>query len=358
MLPKMSGFTSPSDQRGSRASTFSRCGQVPSVPRAAKRDPGRPTARPTITKDGVSVPRKSRCRTRSRTGRSEVEGSRLQDLGLAGDGRRRHRSRAIDREGRDEVRRRGMTRWTEAQGSKAVIAWSRAAKMPRTAPPARSIARSARVATRTTDRQVISDAPMEKVGKEGVITVAERQEPSDRARSVDGMQFDGGISRRIYQNADKRRCRSWTIPTLLLYDKTVIKRRDLLRSLSRWQRRAAAVVIATSRKRSPCSPSWQQSARHLEDVRGEGAGFGDRRKAMLEEIAVLTGGQVIAEDVGLTLEKATAQGFGPGEARRNRHEESDSHRWSGYPRRLSTPPRSSRRAEHPPPRSREQHTTD
>jgi len=120
------------------------------------------------------------------------------------------------------------------------------------------------------------------------------------------MQFDRGYLSPYFINNAEKQMSILDNPYVLLYDKKVANVRDCCRSSSRWRRPGVRCSSSRgSQKRSPRDPRGQQSAGILKTCAVKAPGFGDRRKAMLEDIAVLTAASVIAEEVGLTLEKAT-----------------------------------------------------
>ncbi|MDD3265703.1 MAG: chaperonin GroEL [Burkholderiales bacterium] len=146
---------------------------------------------------------------------------------------------------------------------------------------------------------------MEKVGKEGVITVEEASGLSNELDVVEGMQFDRGyLSPYFINNADKQQA-VLESPFILLVDKKVSNIRDLLPVLEQVAKASRPLlIIAEDVEGEALATLVVNNMRGiLKVVAVKAPGFGDRRKAMLEDIAILTGGTVIAEEVGLTLEK-------------------------------------------------------
>ncbi|RTK95698.1 MAG: chaperonin GroEL [Neisseriaceae bacterium] len=147
---------------------------------------------------------------------------------------------------------------------------------------------------------------MEKVGKEGVITVEEASGLSNELDVVEGMQFDRGyLSPYFINNADKQLALLEN-PFILLVDKKISNIRDLLPTLEQVAKASRPLlIIAEDVEGEALATLVVNNMRGiLKVVSVKAPGFGDRRKAMLEDIAILTGGTVIAEEVGLTLEKA------------------------------------------------------
>jgi len=159
--------------------------------------------------------------------------------------------------------------------------------------------------------RIIAEA-MERVGKEGVITVEDGKGLEDELDVVEGMQFDRGyLSPYFITNPDKQVV-ELDNPFILLCDKKVGNIRDLLPVLESVAKAGKPLlIIAEDVEGEALATLVVNSMRGiLKTCAVKAPGFGDRRKAMLEDIAILTGGQVIAEEVGLTLEKATIDHLG------------------------------------------------
>jgi len=158
-------------------------------------------------------------------------------------------------------------------------------------------------------------AAFEKVGKEGVITVEEAKGTDTTVDIVEGMQFDRGyISPYFVTNSDKMEA-DMEVPYILLYDKKISTMKDLLPVLEPVaQSGKPLVVIAEDVDGEALATLVVNKLRgSLKIAAVKAPGFGDRRKAMLEDIAVLTGGTVISEDRGFTLENATIDMLGTAE---------------------------------------------
>jgi chaperonin GroEL len=153
---------------------------------------------------------------------------------------------------------------------------------------------------------------MDKVGKEGVITVEEGNILENELEVVEGMQFDRGyLSPYFVNNQDSMTC-DLDDPFILLHDKKVTNIRDLLPLLESVAKAGRPLmIIAEDVEGEALATLVVNTIRGIVKVAAVKApGFGDRRKAMLEDIAILTGGTVIAEEVGLSLEKATLEDLG------------------------------------------------
>ncbi len=153
---------------------------------------------------------------------------------------------------------------------------------------------------------------MDKVGKEGVITVEDGKSLADELEVVEGMQFDRGYLSPYFINNPDKQVAVLENPFVLLHDKKVSNIRDLLPVLEQVAKAGRPLlIIAEDVEGEALATLVVNNIRGiLKTVAVKAPGFGDRRKAMLEDIAILTGGQVIAEETGLTLEKASLQELG------------------------------------------------
>jgi len=159
--------------------------------------------------------------------------------------------------------------------------------------------------------KIIADA-MDKVGKEGVITVEDGKSLDNELEVVEGMQFDRGYLSPYFINNPEKQVALLENPFVLLYDKKISNIRDLLPTLEQVAKASRPLlIIAEDVEGEALATLVVNTIRGiLKVVAVKAPGFGDRRKAMLEDIAILTGGKVIAEEVGLTLEKATLADLG------------------------------------------------
>ncbi len=159
--------------------------------------------------------------------------------------------------------------------------------------------------------EIIAEA-MGKVGKEGVITVEEGSGLDNELEIVEGMQFDRGYLSPYFINQAESQSVELEDPYILLFDKKISNIRDLLPLLEGVAKSGRPLlVIAEDIEGEALATLVVNNIRGIVKVAGVKApGFGDRRKAMLQDIAILTGGKVIAEEVGLSLEKATLEDLG------------------------------------------------
>jgi chaperonin GroEL len=158
---------------------------------------------------------------------------------------------------------------------------------------------------------IIADA-MEKVGKDGVITVEEGKSLQTDLEVVEGMQFDRGYLSPYFVTEPEKMLVELDDPVILLYDKKISNMKDLVPLLEEIARSAKPLVIVAEDVEGEALATLV-----VNKIRGtlkaaaiKAPGFGDRRKAMLEDIGILTGGKVIAEEAGMTLENATSKDLG------------------------------------------------
>ena len=158
---------------------------------------------------------------------------------------------------------------------------------------------------------IISEA-MDKVGKEGVITVEDGKSLKNELEVVEGMQFDRGYLSPYFINQPEKQAAVLDNPFILLHDKKISNIRELLPVLEQVAKAARPLLIIAEDTDGEALPTLL-----VNPIRGnpkvvavKAPRFGDRRAAMLEDIAVLTGGTVISTNVGLTLDKATLEQLG------------------------------------------------
>jgi len=159
--------------------------------------------------------------------------------------------------------------------------------------------------------QIIADA-MDQVGKEGVITVEDGSGLQNELEVVEGMQFDRGYLSPYFINNKETMTVELDDPYILLHDKKISNLRDLLPLLENIAKAGKPLLIIAEDVEGEALATLV-----VNNIRGiiklaavKAPGFGDRRKAMLEDIAILTGGKVIAEEVGLSLEKVQLEDLG------------------------------------------------
>jgi chaperonin GroEL len=159
--------------------------------------------------------------------------------------------------------------------------------------------------------QIIADA-MDKVGKEGVITVEDGKSLENELDVVEGMQFDRGYLSPYFINSPEKQVAALEDPFVLIFDKKISNIRDLLPVLEQVAKSSRPLLIIAEDVEGEALATLV-----VNNIRGilkttavKAPGFGDRRKAMLEDIAILTGGTVISEETGMSLEKATLAELG------------------------------------------------
>ncbi|MCY0387533.1 chaperonin GroEL [Robbsia sp. Bb-Pol-6] len=272
---------------------------------------------PTITKDGVSVAKEIELKDRFQNlGAQMVKEVASRTSDNAGDGTTTATvlAQAIVREGQKFVVA-GLNPMDLKRGiDKAVIAAvEELKKLSKPCTTTKEIAQvgsiSANSDTSIGDR--IAEA-MDKVGKEGVITVEDGKSLEDELEVVEGMQFDRGFLSPYFVTNPEKQFAILDNPYVLLHDKKISNIRDLLPILEQVAKSSRPLlIIAEDIEGEALATLVVNSIRGiLKTVAVKAPGFGDRRKAMLEDIAILTGGQVIAEETGLTLEKATLAELG------------------------------------------------
>ncbi len=159
--------------------------------------------------------------------------------------------------------------------------------------------------------EIIAEA-MNKVGKEGVITVEEAKGLETQLEVVEGMQFDRGYSSPYFvTDPDRMEC-SYEDVYLLIHEKKISSMKDLLPLLEQVARGGKPLVIIAEEVEGEALATLvvNKIRGTLQTAAVKAPGFGDRRKAMLEDIAILTGGRVIAEELGMKLENVTLQDLG------------------------------------------------
>ncbi len=269
---------------------------------------------PTITKDGVSVAKEIELDDKfENMGAQMVKEVASQTSDVAGDGTTTATvlAQAILREGMKAVTS-GMNPMDLKRGiDKAVTtAVEELKKISQPCVDDKSIAQVGTISANSDEAvgRIIADA-MEKVGKEGVITVEEGSTLENELDVVEGMQFDRGYLSPYFINNQQNMSVELDNPYILLFDKKISNIRDLLPLLEGVAKSGKPLlIIAEDVEGEALATLVVNNIRGIVKVAAVKApGFGDRRKAMLEDIAILTGGQVISEEVGLSLEKATPE---------------------------------------------------
>ncbi|GBG02586.1 60 kDa chaperonin [Azospira sp. I13] len=272
---------------------------------------------PTVTKDGVSVAKEIELKDKfANMGAQMVKEVASKTSDLAGDGTTTATvlAQAIVREGMKYVAA-GMNPMDLKRGiDKAVAATiEELKKISKPCATTKEIAQVGSISANSdADIGTIIANAMEKVGKEGVITVEDGKSLNNELDVVEGMQFDRGYLSPYFINNPDKQIAVMDNPFVLLFDKKISNIRDLLPVLEQVAKAGRPLlIIAEDVEGEALATLVVNNIRGiLKTVAVKAPGFGDRRKAMLEDIAILTGGQVISEEVGLTLEKATLDDLG------------------------------------------------
>jgi len=272
---------------------------------------------PTITKDGVSVAKEIELEDKfENMGAQMVKEVSSQTSDIAGDGTTTATvlAQAIVREGMKSVAA-GMNPMDLKRGiDKAVeVAVGKLKEMSKPCEDNDSIAQVGTISANNDENigKIIAEA-MDKVGKEGVITVEEGSALHNELDVVEGMQFDRGYLSPYFVTNQQNMTAELDEPLILLHDKKISNIRDLLPALESVAKAGRPLlIIAEDVEGEALATLVVNNMRGVVKVTAVKApGFGDRRKAMLEDIAVLTGGKVISEEVGLTLEGVTLEDLG------------------------------------------------
>ncbi len=272
---------------------------------------------PTVTKDGVSVAKEIELKDKfENMGAQMVKEVASQTSDVAGDGTTTATvlAQSILNEGLKLVAA-GMNPMDLKRGiDKAVIA--AVAELEKLSQPCNDNTTIAQVGSvsANSDTQVgdiIAEA-MDKVGKEGVITVEEGSGLENELDVVEGMQFDRGYLSPYFINNQENMSAEIEDPYVLLYDKKISNIREMLPILEAVAKSGKPlVVVAEDVEGEALATLVVNNMRGIVKVSAAKApGFGDRRKEMLQDIATLTGGTVISEEVGLSLEAATLEDLG------------------------------------------------
>src|SRR6187401_2595515 len=272
---------------------------------------------PTVTKDGVSVAKEIELKDKfENMGAQMVKEVASKTSDVAGDGTTTATvlAQAIVTEGMKFVAA-GMNPMDLKRGiDKAVVsAVEELKKLSKPCSTSKEIAQVGSISANSDEviGKIIADA-MDKVGKEGVITVEEGSGLDNSLDVVEGMQFDRGYLSPYFINNQQSMSAELEDPFILLHDKKISNVRELLPVLEAVAKAGKPLLIVAEEVEGEALATLV-----VNTIRGivkvcavKAPGFGDRRKAMLEDMAVLTGGTVISEEVGLSLEKATIKDLG------------------------------------------------
>src|ERR671939_306360 len=272
---------------------------------------------PTVTKDGVSVAEEIELKDKfENMGAQMVKEVASKTSDVAGDGTTTATvlAQAIVREGMKFVAS-GMNPMDLKRGiDKAVIAVvDELKKVSKPCSSSKEIAQVGAISANADPNigKIIADA-MDKVGKEGVITVEDGKSLENELDLVEGMQFDRGYLSPYFINNPEKQIAVLEDPYILLHDKKISSIRELLPILEQVAKAGKPLlIIAEEVEGEALATLVVNNIRGiLKTVAVKAPGFGDRRKAMLEDMAILTGGTVISEELGLKLENATLKDLG------------------------------------------------
>jgi len=272
---------------------------------------------PTVTKDGVSVAKEIELKDKLQNmGAQLVKEVASKTSDNAGDGTTTATvlAQAIVREGSKYVAA-GLNPMDLKRGiDKAVAALvEELKKASKPTTTSKEIAQVGSISANSDSSigEIIANA-MDKVGKEGVITVEDGKSLNNELDVVEGMQFDRGYLSPYFINNPEKQVALLDNPFVLLFDKKISNIRDLLPTLEAVAKAGRPLLIIAEEVEGEALATLVVNTIRgiLKVVAVKAPGFGDRRKAMLEDIAILTGGKVIAEEVGLTLEKVTLADLG------------------------------------------------
>ena len=272
---------------------------------------------PTVTKDGVSVAKEVELKDKLQNmGAQLVKEVASKTNDIAGDGTTTATvlAQAIVREGTKYVAA-GLNPMDLKRGiDKAVAALvEQLKKQSKATTTSKEIAQVGSISANADESvgKIIADA-MDKVGKEGVITVEDGKSLDNELDVVEGMQFDRGYLSPYFINNPEKQAALLDNPFVLLFDKKISNIRDLLPTLEQVAKAGRPLLIIAEEVEGEALATLVVNTIRgiLKVVAVKAPGFGDRRKAMLEDIAILTGGKVIAEEVGLSLEKVTLADLG------------------------------------------------
>ncbi|GAA3925046.1 chaperonin GroEL [Luteimonas lutimaris] len=272
---------------------------------------------PTITKDGVSVAKEIELADKfENMGAQMVKEVASKTSDNAGDGTTTATvlAQAFIREGSKAVAA-GMNPMDLKRGIDQAVkaAVEELKKLSKPTADDKAIAQVGTISANSDESigNIIADA-MKKVGKEGVITVEEGSGLDNELDVVEGMQFDRGYLSPYFINNQQSMSAELDDPFILLHDKKISNVRDLLPVLEGVAKAGKPLLIVAEEVEGEALATLV-----VNTIRGivkvcavKAPGFGDRRKAMLEDMAILTGGTVISEEVGLSLEKATIKDLG------------------------------------------------
>jgi chaperonin GroEL len=272
---------------------------------------------PTVTKDGVSVAKEIELKDKfENMGAQLLKEVASKTSDVAGDGTTTATvlAQAIVREGMKFVAS-GMNPMDLKRGIDQAVGSvvEELRKISRPCTSSKEVAQVGAISANLDNEigRIIAEA-MDKVGKEGVITVEEGKSLDNELELVEGMQFDRGYLSPYFINNPEKQTAALEDAHVLLYDKKISSIRELLPLLEQVAKAGKPLLIIAEEVEGEALATLVVNNLRgiLKTLAVKAPGFGDRRKAMLEDIAVLTGGKVISEELGLKLEKAGLQDLG------------------------------------------------
>ncbi len=272
---------------------------------------------PTVTKDGVSVAKEIELKGKfENMGAQMVKEVSSKTSDVAGDGTTTATvlAQAIVREGLKSVSAGANPMDIKRGIDQAVsVAVEELKKLSKPCTDSKAIAQVGTISANSDQAfgQIIADA-MDKVGKEGVITVEEGSSMHNELEVVEGMQFDRGYISPYFANQKEGMTAELENPYILLHDKKISNIRDLIPLLEKVSKAGRSLLIVAEDVEGEALATLVVNTLRgiLKVCAVKAPGFGDRRKAMLEDMAILTGGTVITEELGFSLEKAELEQLG------------------------------------------------
>jgi chaperonin GroEL len=272
---------------------------------------------PTVTKDGVTVAKEIELEDKfENMGAQMVKEVASKTSDMAGDGTTTATvlARSIYEEGQKLVAAGNNPMSIKRGIDKAVeVAVKELHNISKPTKDQREIAQVGTISANNDETigNIIAEA-MNKVGKEGVITVEEAKGMETTLEVVEGMQFDRGYLSPYFVTDPEKMVASLEDPYILIHEKKISNMKDLLPVLEQVAKMSKPLVIISEDVEGEALATLVVNKLRgtLQVAAVKAPGFGDRRKAMLEDIAILTGGQVVSEDLGIKLENLTAQDLG------------------------------------------------
>jgi chaperonin GroEL len=298
---------------------------------------------PTVTKDGVTVAKEIELEDKfENMGAQMVKEVASKTSDMAGDGTTT--ATVLARPSTKKARNwlpPATTPWPSSAAStrRVEVAVKELHKMSKPTKDQREIAQVGTISANNDETigNIIAEA-MNKVGKEGVITVEEAKSMETTLEVVEGMQFDRGYLSPYFVTDPEKMVASLEDPYILINEKKISNMKDLVPVLEQVAKMGKPLMIIAEDVEGEALATLVVNKLRgtLQVAAVKAPGFGDRRKAMLEDIAILTGGQVVSEDLGIKLENMTLR---PGQGQTHHHRQRQHHhrRRRRCPRRPGRP---------------------